>query len=319
MISNIITFRQILILLNFVFSWGRKKLYYGLTSILSLTGSLECQGQDIRDKLQFSIGSSLLSTNFDWSIAGNKQGSSPNILSELKFRKINSVGLYSDIKYKLTKRIQIETYYQNNKIFSGTGTDFDYADDNRTNATYQTIFNSSMGSYQIFRIGAFFYLLHNNKIDLCSGIFYLQETQNFAISNTEFNKLKSSYLAKWKGPMIRLTAKYALDHRFSIVPGLSYSYIKYKAQADWNLIDLFKHPLSFEQSSNGRIIQAELGLNYRLNPIWALIASGQVINGKAFRGIDISYLNNNNLISTQFNGSNNQLLEFRLGAVLKLL
>lgn len=99
------------------------------------------------------VGRSLDITNFQWSIAGNLQGQSPNILSELTFEKIIPTGGYLTASYKALEHLILTASFQKNTVISGNGTDADYKENNRMDATYQVSFNSNKGVIDNFQIG----------------------------------------------------------------------------------------------------------------------------------------------------------------------
>lgn len=81
------------------------------------------------NKLAFSTGGAVNVNNFDWSIAGNLQGRSPNILSELIFKDIKSLVFRGYIQ--ALEMLELNTFYQGNGVLSGKGTDTDYGSDNQ--------------------------------------------------------------------------------------------------------------------------------------------------------------------------------------------
>ena len=264
-------------------------------------------------QLSFSTGASVNVNDFQWSIAGNTQGQSPNILSELIFKKVTSLGIYLEGTYRPFKFFEINSFYQKNGVISGNGFDADYNGDNRTNPTYNEPFLSNKGELEIFRLGVNLFFVHKGNFHLGTGVFYASTIQNLYILNSDFENLKSTYKVKCRGPRFSLNGNYEINKKLSIRGSLSYCFIKYNAEANWNLIDEFMHPLSFDQHSKGRNTDGEIGFSYKINSLFALTINGVIANAKSFKGIDKSYLKTNTQILTQFNGSNSTFYAFRIG------
>lgn len=265
------------------------------------------------NRLSFSTGASVNINNFQWSIAGNIHGQSPNILSELIFKKVTSLGIYLDGTFRPLNFLEITGFYQENSVISGNGFDADYNGDNRTNASYNEPFSSNKGKLEIFRFGTNLLFVHNENFYLSTGVFYASTIQNLYILNSNLENLNSTYRAKWGGAKLSLNTNYKINKKLCMGGSLAYCFNKYTAEGNWNLIDEFMHPLSFDQHSKGRSMDGEIGFSYKLNYFFKVIINGTIGNAKSFKGIDKSYLKNNTQILTQFNGSNSTFYAFRIG------
>lgn len=286
-----------------------KKVVFLLVALLCCVKF--AKGQN--NQFAFATGAAIDVSNFQWSIAGNLEGKSPNILSELVFKKITSLGFYFDGTYKPLKYLELNGYYQRNDVVSGNGTDADYQNDNRTNVSYKEPFSSNKGQLEIFGAGGNFYFLCKGNLKFKSGISYVSTTQNFQILNADFGNLNSTYSAKWQSARLLAGGSYKVIERLSVWGSLSYSLIKYSSKANWNLIEIFRHPVSFEQHATGYGAEGEIGLNYMFNSLFTLTMSGDAGRRKIYKGIDRSYLQNNNQIVTRFNGSNDSYYGFKIG------
>ena len=263
--------------------------------------------------VSFSTGLSVDLNTLQWSIAGNIQGQAPNILSELIFKKITSVGPYLDFNYRPFRFLVINSFYKKDGSIGGSGSDADYSGDNRTNNTYNKTFRSNKGAIEKFNLGLNFCLLDNKNLSLRAGLSYVHKMQKFHILSDDFDNLKSTYEAKWKGPKILLSADYRINRKLSLGCGFNYCFCKYTAKGDWNLIDEFMHPLSFEQHSHGRSIEGAIKVKYTLKSFIILETSGIFGSAKSLTGVDKSYLRNSEQILTQFNGSKNNFCSFNIG------
>jgi len=261
------------------------------------------------------VGGSLAITNFQWSIAGNLQGQSPNILSELTFEKIIATGGYLTASYKLAEHLTLTASFQKNTVISGNGTDADYKENNRMDATYQVSFNSNKGVMDNFRIGCAYNIIASARFKLNTELFFANSLQNFNILDLNYQNLNSTYKANWKSADIGVSGSYALTKRLSVLGAMSYGLNKYNSEADWNLIEIFRHPISFKQHANGDEFEGRAGLNYMLNSNFSILLCGKLGQMRSYKGLDTSFLQNGNEVKTQFNGANDNFYELKLGAM----
>lgn len=251
-------------------------------------------------------------SNLRWSIAGNEEGQSPNILSELDFKSVNSLGYFLEFRYSPIQRLEIFAYYQNNKVVSGKGTDVDYAGDNRTNPIYDLSFVSDIGRLNIIKVGVRTPFLKINATDFLAGVNYLDNSQDFYILSPDENELRSTYKTKMSGIQLGLMTDTKLTSNLSAFLSFGFTSVTYRAKADWNLRDVFKHPLSFLQTSNGIDLDGSLKLRYQINSVFSVMAVGSYFRTKVHKGTDTAFLISNVDVSTQFNGAVNT----RYGAML---
>lgn len=285
-----------------------------LVYIAFLSGVVFAYGQTHR--FSISGGGAVNINNFNWSIAGNLEGKSPNVLSELIFEDITSMGYFLNCSVKIIQNLELTAFYQKNSVMAGKGTDTDFAYDDHTNPTFHQPFSSDRGCIEILSAGAKSIFLRPNKFTLGLGIAYKNYRQNFVILNPELPELQSIYKARWQGPDFSLQGNYLINSSLSVGADISYSLIHYHAEANWNLIEILMQPLSFMQTSNGRGIDLSLNLKYSANDFLSFSLDGTLGNTKTFKGIDTSFLKNGTQISTQLNGTNNTLYGFRLGTII---
>lgn len=296
---------------GFINTWNRQLFFLFILTLFNIKFNFAQS-----DKFAVLSGGAININNFNWSIAGSLQGQSPNILSELHFNKIISLGFFMEGIYKPIKRLELSTFYQQNEAISGKGTDVDYKEDNRSNPTYEETFLSNKGRLAIFKVGANFWFLHRNRIRLGAGIFYRSTTQNFYILKFDLEDLNSDYQARWKSSDLSVQGNYQINRNLLMGTTFNYSFTRYNAEANWNLIGAFMHPLSFSQHSRGKGFDTGLKLSYKVNNSLSFTMDGTVGKTKTFKGIDKSYLQDNTQVFTQFNGANNDTYGFRIGTKL---
>jgi hypothetical protein len=264
-------------------------------------------------KLSLATGIAFEINNLDWSIAGNLQGQMPNVLSELQFKDITSRGIYIEGIYKPITALQVGVYLQHNKVVRGNGIDTDYETDNRTGLTYQELFHSNKGFKKVFNINAQYLLLKGNVFYFATGVDLGLISQDFNIQSQKFDHLNSRYKGIWKKAGINVSGKYKLYNKMSLTSTLFYGFVAFKAEADWNLIQIFQHPVSFRQEANGRELKGSLRVDYIVNRLVTFNITGMAGNMRVFNGVDISFLTNRNEISTKLNSANNHFRGFTIG------
>ncbi len=132
--------------------------------ILFSFGIVKSQDHTPRLELTPSVGYQF--TSLDWSIAGNTNGQSPNVLSELRWRKLSGPSFNARLQLNLTKRLFIAGNLAICQVSSGTATDIDYAEDDRRQPTYNAQFDSDEGHTNAYRFYGGYNLLVNKKFGL---------------------------------------------------------------------------------------------------------------------------------------------------------
>ena len=282
-----------------------------------LTFLLFCQtasAQDSLPKWEIKPYAGVQQSRFDWSIAGNAAGNSPNVLSELIWKNIKGPSFGLDIKYHITDRFSIKATNQYSSISKGEAEDTDYADDNRQSAFYFDLLNANKGylyhadlqlSYQLLKFGQF-------NINPIAGLsyqqqkFYLLESAN----NPDSKGLNSTYGARYKG--FDFGAELVLKmQKFSIGATVLGGFYTYSAKANWNLIPDFAKPISFTHKANSFSLSGDINLAVPLNKSLRIDVDYKINNINTYSGVDKAYFNSRSTEETQFNGAN-----FRKNAVL---
>lgn len=275
------------------------KRFNVLLVILAFSGLAKAQ----ENKFTGTVGMTYNVVDFNWSIAGDLNGQSPNILSELNFKNIKSIGYFVKGTYQLFKGIKITGYYETNEVVGGHGTDIDYKEDNRTNPNYEFLFSSNKGELNNFKGGFKTTLKQWELVNLSTGLSYRSTTQNFHLLSEEAKDLKSTYKAGMKGVEISLEAELKLGKRLYSTFAFDGAYIRYNAIADWNLQGIFMHPVSFSQHANGISRDYKFELVYDMNTTISITLGGVYSKTNIFKGVDKSFLVTNTQVSTQFNGA----------------
>ena len=265
-----------------------------------------------------------------WDIASSASATTtPNVLSELSFRDIRSLGYVINLGYmnRFDNNIAfvLEAEYADSRIRSGRAQDSDYASDNRTDefsrsfsdiesdsinyfslATgIKTRWLNTKGHYLSFLIG---YKKHNVDITMTNGVVEIPE----ADAGSLIPGLNSTYNSEFRS----IFAGLSTEHVFSWgTIGFRYDlyYTDLKAEADWNLRTDFAHPVSFEQIGDGKGYAATLGYTYNHNRNWDYSIDYVVTKYHIQDGYDQTYFSDTTSFIVKLNNSEYKQEAIRIG------
>ncbi|MGY0035978.1 hypothetical protein [Pedobacter sp. NJ-S-72] len=101
--------------------------------------------------------------------------------------------------------------------------------------------------------------------------------------------------------MIGVEANIILTNQLSIKGIIDYQQMKYKAVADWNLIDAFAHPVSFKHTANGYGTEGLIKVNYRFTPVVSAFIRANYYYANTGKGTDDLFLADGRQLQSQFN------------------
>jgi hypothetical protein len=269
--------------------------------------------------------------DFDWNIAGDIDGNSPNILSELTWDdlEIYQLELYN-------KTIVREVFYLRGSlsygwIKDGDNQDSDYLEDNRArefsrstnDADDGNTLDASLGIGYPFTFGSGFvgltplvgYSYHEQNLTMTDG----NQTITWISLDPDFPDgpplgpmlgLDNTYEAQWKGPWVGFdlifTSKDVHRHLAQVEAyvNLEYHWADYCAEADWNLRTDFAHPKSFEHDADGDGIVLSAGWNVVWNDHWALNANFDYQDWSTDHGTDRTFFSDGSVEETRLNEVN---------------
>lgn len=242
--------------------------------------------------------------NFHWSIAGNSSGQDPNIYSELKWKKLSGPVTALDLDWRLWKWLSIRG--QGSWMFTSSGdvTDMDYQADNRQQPVYQGYFSCDKGNIYDWALMLGGDVWHSGVFTFSPYVGYSVNAQDMYIVDKTgvYSNLNTRYAARWKGAVARLDGSWSLKH-WVLDAGVDYHQVVYRAEADWNLIPSFSHPVSFRHRANGYGIGANAGISYLLSDRWSLGIGGGWYHWQTGAGTDQLYLAAGGSEYTQMNGA----------------
>jgi hypothetical protein len=248
------------------------------------------QAQDIEKKLQLSLSTGSQNEDFHWSIAGNSNGQSPNVLSELKWKNVNGQEYKAAMQWNVWRRFSLFADYSRVSVTSGSVNDMDYQGDNRTAPTYTGNFSDNKGNTSSWSAGAGYIIFNNKLFSLVPYVGFGDNVQNFYLVDLtgQFPALNSNYFARWNGPFIK--------------EDLTYNQVNYTAQGNWNLINEFQHPVSYRHVAKGYGINANARLAFSITNHIALNIGYGYYKWETGNGTDQLYLTSGQVDNTRLNG-----------------
>ncbi len=230
--------------------------------------------------------------DLDWNIAGDITGQNPNIISELTWDDLESYQLKFQGGLVWPNLIALRGSFAYGWLFDGKNQDSDYWGDNRTfefsrsnNTTDDDqVWDASLAVGYPFRFGRTVigtvtplvgYSHHEQQLNISNG-FQTIATPGVTPPVGPFEGLDSSYETKWRGPWIGIDMHFraaeikSFAHRIETYVTYEYHWVDFDADANWNLIDSYAHPKSFQHDANGNGYVISAGINCMLTQYWAL-------------------------------------------------
>lgn len=236
----------------------------------------QATARDVLDRFDFGVSGGYRVDQLDWNIAGNIEGNSPDVLSELTWHdlKSNQVSargkmIITNAQVSVAGAIRVGGNY--GEINSGENQDSDYNGDGRTReflrstaiADSGAVWDGNLGGGVVFfnqartfavtpMVG---YSLHRQNLTMREGNLVLSEQANapedFTLPATgPFADLNSTYETRWHSGWLGLDLDYIPTPHFDLHGAVELHAGKYQADANWNLRGDFAHPVSFRHSSD---------------------------------------------------------------------
>jgi outer membrane protease len=274
--------------------------------------------QSLQKKLQLGISTGYQREDLKWSIAGNLDGQNPNIYSELQWKKVGGQSVAAALRWNFWNKLMLMGGYQRVSIRSGTARDNDYNGDNRTNPAYDQLFDADKGFTRDIAIGLGYKLIDNETFSLTPYAGYGASKQSLHLldRNGQYADLNSTYDTDWKGAFVKAIAGLKLSKKLIATAAITYHQADYKANADWNLIPTFQHPVSYRHNAKGYGIDASAGLQYAVTKNIAINLGGGYFTWQTGEGIDELFLSSGGSDKTQLNGVDRKGYKLSVGLVL---
>jgi len=246
------------------------------------------------------------SDNLSWNIAGNGSGQNPNILSELSWSDL--ITPYARLSVEgHDKELHLFGAVSHGRTNSGDNQDSDYISDNRQGEysrsnnqadghltdvvagmgyRFRVENNDGRNGYMMPMVG---YALHRQDLRMTDG-YQTVSTPGVTQPVGPIAGLDSRYDANWySGWLGARFMEEKLGSGLRLNFDVAYHWVRYRAEADWNLRSDFKHPMSFEHRANG------IGLTFSFNATAPLDKKVDWVMGvgygnwRAAKGVDTVY------------------------------
>ena len=256
---------------------------------------------------------------FDWNIAGDLDGTDPNILSELTWENLNIYELSLGFSTLVKQTVYFRAYMNYGRITSGDNQDSDYSADNRQDEFSRSNNSTDDGNTIDVSLGAGLILpIFSDKFIIMPMVGLSYHSQNLTMTDGfqtipplgPFPGLDSTYEAEWRGPWAGLEMQLDLETGWRAVPRIypfavfEYHWAVYDAEADWNMSDDFDHPLSFEHEAEGTGFRIVAGLGASLSQKWSLEVGYFQQTWSAEDGTDRVFFNDGTYGETRLNEVN---------------
>ena len=268
----------------------------------------------------FTLTAGYRTDKLNWHIAGNLQGTAPDVLSELTWTGLEIFELKLANRTVVGKRFHLRGHLDYGTVISGDNRDSDYAGDNRTQEFSRSlngvnghnVWDGSVGAGPGF---AFF----ESSLTICPMIGYAVSEQDLNIVDGNqvftappattptgpFESLDSRYQTRWTGPWVGLDLLFsapwtqgpftAVDVRFTG----EYHRLGYDAEANWNLRSDFNHPVSFVHEADGEGFAAGAAIRLAMQHRWGIHVGMQLREMTAGNGVDRTFYADGSVVETR--------------------
>ena len=239
--------------------------------------------------------------DLDWRIA--PRDGEPNILSELSWRAVDSVGLRWDGEFPLAGGWGLEAGLALAGSVTGEARDSDYEFDDRQGEYSRSRIESDGSTFFDLHLGGLYRLgamdarrpsvalraglaLHNQSLRLGRAEQQLARPGFGAPPVGTTFDTRSSYKARWLGPYVGLGFEAPLGPRMDFSADYRFERLRMKGRGNWALREEFAHPDSFVHTAWGRVHALDVALGYRLDSGGRLELGAHHVDGKTARGTD---------------------------------
>lgn len=285
-----------------------------LCVFICLFGFNILHAQETKKTFSITLEPNVQLHQLQWSIAGNMNGTNPNVYSELEWNHIVSSALRMNLHAKIHDRIYFEMQCNQGVTLRGTATDTDYTGDNRTNVVFFAKVQSKTGSTTSLSSALGYNLISKPAYQLKIGGGYILERQNLFL--TDDNSLNSNYLTNWSGPLIKTEQQFNVFNRTFFTVAGSYAQTNYRARANWNLIESLQHPVSFRHKAKGFGVEGSAELKIHLTSSWTAGFGTSACYWSTGKGIDELYLVDGTVQRTRLNDVTRRGILFYFGVEL---
>ncbi len=280
----------------------------------------------------FDLSAGYRRDQLNWDIAGNLQGSNPNVRSELSWSGVKIYQLKLANRTVIRDRIYMRGHLSYGMVASGDNRDSDYNGDNRTlefsrslnGVDGNNVWDGSLG------VGPRF-VFYGSDIALCPMIGYAVSEQDLNIVDGyqsispgvppvgPIAGLDSRYETQWKGPWVGLDLRLSIPcaegpfNHIDVTFTGQYHWVDYTADANWNLRTDYQHPVSFAHSAEGNGFMAGVAILFTTQNRWGLNVGMNITEMTTDPGLDRIYFADGTTADTRLNEVQWRSITFEAG------
>jgi hypothetical protein len=270
----------------------------------------------------FDLSAGYRTDKLNWHIAGNIQGSNPNVLSELTWSDLTIYQLKLANRTVVRDRIYLRGHLDVGVVTSGDNRDSDYQGDDRTGEFSRSL-NSVDGNHAwdgSLAIGPRF-TFFGSSLDVCPLLGYAVSRQDLNIVDGfqaitpspatlpigPFPGLDSRYETRWKGPWLGMDLLFSAPctagpfTAIGVIFTAEYHWVDFNAEANWNLRPDFQHPVSFTQEAEGTGLVAGAKILFEADKRWGINMGMNVREMTTDAGLDRVYFADGTTADTRLN------------------
>ncbi len=225
----------------------------------------------------------------NWHIAGNLQGTDPNVLSELTWSDLKIYQLKLANRAVIKNRVYLRGHLDFGAVISGDNQDSDYYGDNRTQEISRSLNGVDGNNVWDASIGAGpRFTFFDATMAICPMLGYAVSEQDLNIVDGyqalaapplpatigPIAGLDSRYEARWEGPWLGVDLFFSIpciDGPFKTIGVMftgEYHWLDFNADANWNLREDFDHPVSFSHDADGSGLVAGATILFETQSQW---------------------------------------------------
>ncbi len=275
---------------------------FGNLSVLSAFCLSDCAPDPWPSQNYYEIDLGYRRDKLQWTLPGNRvfdsrgrARHSPNILSELTWKDIESIQIAGSGRYVSCRNYAIKVSGDYGHIYHGENTDADYNGDHRTQLYSYSLNNAGKGCVYDLSAGAGYRLTsRGERCIITPYLGYSYHAQNLhmydgyqrvaidrdtgePLPTGHIKGLNSSYKAHWFGPWLGLDFVVQVERCAYLFGAAEWHWVKFSGNGHWNLR---KDISPFDQSAYGQGLIATLGANWEIWRNWSI---GIVANYRNFR------------------------------------
>ena len=133
----------------------------------------------------------------------------------------------------------------------------------------------------------------------------------FYLTDDNDPSLQSTDQADWNSPKLDLTGTFDFG-TFNIGAGITGHYFFYNTEANWNLVEEFRHPVSFRQNAQGHGFDYRIITGIRPADFFGINLHFLHSNWKTAHGTDDLYMADGDVYQARLNGAFKKSFGLRL-------